>query len=425
MIEEKQGRNMHDDYQETSKQQMMMSNLRSIITKKIDMSREVTDEELYEHIDSVLMMQEYRKAFSVKERIQLRQMLYDSFRRLDILSEIMDDHDITEIMVNGQNCIYVEKHGEIMLYPKAFSSKSKLEDVIQQIVARVNRRVNEANPMADARLEDGSRVNIILPPVALDGPAVTIRRFSVNPPDMKQLLVWNSLTDEAARFLEYLVKARYNIFISGGTGSGKTTFLGALAEYIPKDERVITIEDSAELRLYHIKNLVRLESRNANQEGMYEVTIRDLIRNSLRMRPDRIIVGEVRGSETLDMLQAMNTGHDGSLSTGHGNSAYDMIKRLETMVLMGVELPINAIRGQIASAIDIIIHLGRLRDHSRKVLSIHEVTGTDEHGNVTLSTLYQFKETGGKDGIVEGRLEPVNKLKNQEKLRSAGIVLPL
>lgn len=406
------------------KEQILIREMRIQVVKQLDTTKEVTDEELYACIDEVLMMQEYRKRFSMRLRMQFRQALYDSFRRLDVLSEALDDPEVTEIMVNGYDQIYVEKYGELRRFPKVFSSQEKLEDVIQQIVAKVNRRVNEANPMADARLEDGSRVNIILPPIALNGPILTIRRFAKQPPDMKQLLKWGSLSEEAAAFLGCLVRARYNIFISGGTGSGKTTFLGALAEYIPKQERVVTIEDSAELRLCHIQNLVRLEARNASQEGKYEVTIRDLIRNSLRIRPDRIIVGEVRGAETLDMLQAMNTGHDGSLSTGHGNSAQDMITRLETMVLMGVELPLAAIRGQIASAIDILIHLGRLRDGSRKVLSIQEITGLDERGNVKLSVLYQFHETGGADGKITGVLERVNALKNREKLRSAGIVLP-
>ncbi len=407
---------------EEKQKQTLLGTLRSLIVEQLDMTKELTDEELYASIDDVLMRQEYRRQFSVRLRMQFRQALYDSFRRLDVLSEALDDPEVTEIMVNGYNQIYVEKHGELMHFTKTFSSQEKLEDVIQQIVAKVNRRVNEANPMADARLEDGSRVNIILPPIALNGPILTIRRFAKHPPDMKQLLRWGALSEEVASFLSSLVRARYNIFISGGTGSGKTTFLGALAQYIPEQERVVTIEDSAELRLYHIQNLVRLEARSASQEGKYEVTIRDLIRNSLRIRPDRIVVGEVRGAEALDMLQAMNTGHDGSLSTGHANSAQDMVTRLETMVLMGVELPLAAIRGQIASAIDIIIHLGRLRDRSRRVLSIQEVTGLDDKGNVTLSVLYQFRETGVVDGKITGTLDAVGTLKKKEKLRAAGLI---
>lgn len=408
--------------QNAKTEQSVLGELRNLVMERLDMTKELTDEELYRCIDDVLMMVVYRKQFSMRLRMQLRQTLYDSFRRLDVLSEALDDPEVTEIMVNGYDQIYLEKHGELVQFEKTFSTPEKLEDVIQQIVAKVNRRVNEANPMADARLEDGSRVNIILPPIALNGPILTIRRFAKHPPNMKQLIKWGALSEDAAQFLANLVQARYNIFISGGTGSGKTTFLGALAEYIPENERVVTIEDSAELRLYHIQNLVRLESRNASQEGKYEVTIRDLIRNSLRIRPDRIVVGEVRGAEALDMLQAMNTGHDGSLSTGHANSAQDMITRLETMVLMGVELPLAAIRGQIASAIDIIIHLGRLRDRSRKVLSIQEITGLDKRGNVMLSVLYQFRETGVADGKITGILEKVHPLKNQDKLRAAGIV---
>lgn len=408
--------------QNAKTEQSVLGELRNLVMERLDMTKELTDEELYRCIDDVLMMVVYRKQFSMRLRMQLRQTLYDSFRRLDVLSEALDDPEVTEIMVNGYDQIYLEKHGELVQFEKTFSTPEKLEDVIQQIVAKVNRRVNEANPMADARLEDGSRVNIILPPIALNGPILTIRRFAKHPPNMKQLIKWGALSEDVAQFLANLVQARYNIFISGGTGSGKTTFLGALAEYIPENERVVTIEDSAELRLYHIQNLVRLESRNASQEGKYEVTIRDLIRNSLRIRPDRIVVGEVRGAEALDMLQAMNTGHDGSLSTGHANSAQDMITRLETMVLMGVELPLAAIRGQIASAIDIIIHLGRLRDRSRKVLSIQEITGLDERGNVMLSVLYQFRETGVADGKITGTLEKVHPLKNHDKLRAAGIV---
>ena len=395
----KDQRNSNED--DEKQRQNLFGLLRTQVVEQLDMTRELTDDELYASIDEVLMMPQYRKQFSVRVLTQLRQALYDSFRRLDVLSEALDDPEVTEIMVNGYDQIYVEKQGELVRFPKAFSSQEKLEDVIQQIVAKVNRRVNEANPMADARLEDGSRVNIILPPIALNGPILTIRRFAKHPPDMHQLIKWGALSEDVAQFLANLVRARYNIFISGGTGSGKTTFLGALAEYIPDQERVVTIEDSAELRLYHIQNL----------------------RNSLRIRPDRIVVGEVRDAAALDMLQAMNTGHDGSLSTGHANSAQDMMTRLETMVLMGVELPLAAIRGQIASAIDIVIHLGRLRDRSRKVLSIQEVTGLDEKGNVTLSVLYQFQETGVVDGKITGKLEAVHSLKNCEKLKSAGIVL--
>ena len=295
---------------------MEIESLRQQVIPRLDVTREIGDEELYREIDAVLTEASRSGYLPLRERLYCRKALYDSFRRLDILSEALDEPGVTEVMVNSPEQIYVEKEGRLIRFHKSFSTPAKLEDVVQQIVARVNRRVNEANPMVDARLEDGSRVNIVLPPVALDGPVITIRRFSEHPPDMSVLLKWGAITQKAAEFLKLLVQAKYNIFISGGTGSGKTTFLGALAGFIGANERVITIEDSAELRLVHVKNLVRLETRNANQEGMYEVTIRDLIRNSLRMRPDRIIVGEIRGGEALEMLSAMNTGHNGSMSTG-------------------------------------------------------------------------------------------------------------
>lgn len=396
--------------------------LRKAVVSQLDMSKELCDELLYEKIDAVIKQESENAHIPVSVRIKLRRELYDSFRRLDVLSEALDDPEVTEVMVNGPTQIFVEKKGRIMPFHKSFPSAEKLEDIIQQIVARVNRRVNEADPMADARLEDGSRVNIVLPPIAIEGPVLTIRRFNDKPPGMERLIEWGSLTREAADFLRKLVQARYNIFISGGTGSGKTTFLGALAQYIPDDERVVTIEDSAELRLFNVKNIVRLEARSANQEGRYEVTIRDLIRNSLRMRPDRIIVGEIRSAEALDMLQAMNSGHDGSLSTGHANSAQDMLSRIETMVLMGMELPLAAIRGQISSALDIIVHLGRLRDKSRRVLAITEVRGLDDNGRIKLSALYEFRERGEENGSIKGELEAVGRLKNCEKLKAAGLV---
>lgn len=395
--------------------------LRRMVTEKLDMTREISDDELYRQINSVLVSLSREGYFPLSERLYCRKALYDSFRRLDVLSEALDEEGVTEVMVNGPEQIFVEKEGRVFPFGKSFSSALKLEDVVQQIVAGVNRRVNEASPMVDARLEDGSRVNIVLPPVALDGPAITIRRFQDQPPDMEQLIAWEAISREAAAFMQMLVRARYNIFISGGTGSGKTTFLGALAGYIAPDERVITIEDSAELRLVQVKNLVRLETRGANQEGQYEITIRDLIRNSLRMRPDRIVVGEVRGAEALDMLQAMSTGHSGSMSTGHANSPEDMLRRIETMVLMGMELPLAAVRGQIASAIDIIVHLGRLRDRQRKVLSIHEVAGFTD-GQIVLKPLYRFKEKGEEDGKIQGGLEPCGELQNTEKLKEAGLI---
>ena len=394
-------RNSNED--DEKQRQNLFGLLRTQVVEQLDMTRELTDDELYASIDEVLMMPQYRKQFSVRVLTQLRQALYDSFRRLDVLSEALDDPEVTEIMVNGYDQIYVEKQGELVRFPNAFSSQEKLEDVIQQIVAKVNRRVNEANPMADARLEDGSRVNIILPPIALNGPILTIRRFAKHPPDMHQLIKWGALSEDVAQFLANLVRARYNIFISGGTGSGKTTFLGALAEYIPDQERVVTIEDSAELRLYHIQNLVRLESRNASQEGKYEVTIRDLIRNSLRIRPDRIVVGEVRDAAALDMLQAMNTGHDGSLTTLHANSPSDALNRLETMVLMGgFDIPIKAVREYIVSAIDLIVNIERMSDGRRKVTSIVELENFSGD-EIKLKEIFAFKQKGlTSNGEVDG-----------------------
>lgn len=345
--------------------------------------------------------------------------LFNAFRKLDILQELLEDDQITEIMINGLENIFVEKEGKIRLYEKRFVSAKKLEDIAQQIASGCNRTVNEAEPIVDARLPDGSRVNLVLPPAALNGPIITIRKFPNEGITMKRLISWGSITREAAEFLQMLVKAKYNLFISGGTGSGKTTFLNALSQFIPEDERIITIEDNAELRLQSIPNLVRLEARNANPEGKGEITIRELIRTALRMRPDRIVIGEVRGAETIDMLQAMNTGHDGSLSTGHANSPSDMLNRLETMVLMGMEIPAEAVRRQIASGIDIIIHLGRLRDGSRRVMEIVELTGFQD-GEIRFSTLYAFEETGKSHGKVRGYLVKKGELQKKEKLLAAG-----
>ena len=325
-------------------------------------------------------------------------------------------------MINGAERIFIEKKGRLSLLPQKFESEEKLQDVVRQIAGRCNRVINERMPIVDARLQNGSRVNVVLPPIALNGATVTIRRFPEHPIGLTELLGWGSVNEEIAGFLRQLVRAGYNIFVSGGTGSGKTTFLNVLSDFIPKEERIITIEDSAELQLTGAENLVRLETRNANVEGCKEINIRDLIRASLRMRPDRIIVGEVRGAEALDMLQAMNTGHDGSLSTGHANSARDMLSRLETMVLMGAELPLSAIRKQIASGIDVIVHLGRLRDKSRKLLEIAEVMGCENEG-VTLRTLYRFKETGEKEGRVLGVFEKTDELFFTEKLENAGLSL--
>lgn len=379
---------------------------------------EIKDDELYMIIDDVIL--EKCRYKSVKERVMLRKKLFDSIRGLDVLQNIIDDDDVTEIMINGPDRIFIERDGKIFRYDEVFSSEERLNDLIQQMVAKVNRRVNEASPIADSRLSDGSRVNVVLEPVALDGPAVTIRKFPKETINMDKLIEFDSLTEEVAEFLSMLVVSGYNIFISGGTGSGKTTFLNALAGYIPKDERIITIEDSAELQIKGIGNLVRLEARQENSEGENGVDIRQLIRAALRMRPDRIIVGEVRGGEALDMLQAMNTGHDGSLSTGHANSPRDMLIRLETMVLMGVDMPLPAIRGQISAGIDVIIHLGRLRDRSRKVLEIVEVLGI-KNNEIETNTLYKFFEIGENNGRIAGELKrSENKMQNIQKLRNAG-----
>ena len=391
------------------------------LRQKIDLSREVSDEEVREMIDEMVIHCSRQYALSLKDRQQLGREIFDAIRRMDILQELVEEEEVTEIMINGTQGIFIERKGRLFQWDKNFASKEKLEDVIQQIVAKCNRAVNEASPIVDARLENGARVNIVLAPVALNGPIVTIRRFPSHPIGMTDLLAYGSLTQEAAQDLEKWVKAGYNIIISGGTGSGKTTFLNALSQYIPSTDRVITIEDSAELQLQGIPNLVRLETRDSKGEGTTAITIRDLIRSSLRMRPDRIIVGEVRGSEAIDMLQALNTGHDGSLSTGHANSATDMLMRLETMVLMGMELPLSAVRRQIASGVDIIVQLGRLRDKSRKVLEIVEITGY-ENGEIITRPLYQFQEMGtDEEGHVMGQLQMCNPLMHTDKLLAAGL----
>lgn len=381
---------------------------------------QVEDDELREMIDSAVLKEAEETYLTLKARIRLKKELFDSFRRLDILQELVDDPEITEIMVNGKDHIFIEKGGRISRSERTFDSSEQLEDLIQQIVSRVNRTVNLSSPIADARLQDGSRVHVVLAPVAVDGPVLTIRKFP-EPITMDKLIGLGSITREAAQFLKTAVRAGYNIFVSGGTGSGKTTFLNALSEFIPEDERIITIEDSAELQIRHIPNLVRLETRVENRDGSREISVRDLIKASLRMRPDRILVGEVRGAEALEMLQAMNTGHDGSVSTGHGNSPKDMITRLETMVLMAADLPLAAVRNQIASAVELMVHVGRLRDKSRKVLEISEVTGCEE-GQVRLEPIFTFREREGKDRRrVEGALEKVGELQRREKLRASGL----
>ena len=400
--------------------------IRRRILESLTFERQMPDEELEELIDEEILNFS-GGGLRLQERLLLQKELFDSFRRLDILQELVDDPEITEIMVNGPEEIFVESKGRIRRWEKRFESKEQLLDLIQQIVSSVNRIVNTSSPIADARLADGSRVHVVLEPVALDGPILTIRKFP-EPVTMEKLLSYGSISEEAAVFLQKLVEARYNIFVSGGTGAGKTTFLNALSEFIPSGERVITIEDSAELRLRHIENLVRLETREANAEGQGAIGIGMLIRAALRMRPDRILIGEVRGKEALDLLQAMNTGHDGSFSTGHANSPRDMLARLETMVLMAAELPLPAIRSQIASAVDIMVHVARLRDKSRKVTAIEEVDRY-ANGEIILNSLYRFQEheKGGEKNEasrrVEGSLEKTGELRHREKLRMAGIEL--
>ena len=377
--------------------------LKEEIMKAVDLSRELSDEELLDMIDHTLQLRGKERYLGIKERLRLRREIFNSIRRLDILQELVEDAEITEIMINGASRIFIEKAGRIEEWDRQFESERKLFDIIQQIVSGANRVINETNPIVDARLYDGSRVNIVLPPVSLTGPVVTIRKFPKKPMTMEKLISYGSISGEAAEFLKELVEAGYNIFISGGTGAGKTTFLNALSGYIPSNERVITIEDSAELQLVSIPNLVRLEVRNANVEGKNAVTIRDLIKSSLRMRPDRIIVGEVRDDAAIDMLQGLNTGHSG-LSTGHANSAKDMLSRLETMVLLGADIPAPAVRRQIASAIDLIVHLGRLRDRSRRVLEITEVLDCVD-GEIELNPLFVFREEGETDGRIIGSLK--------------------
>jgi pilus assembly protein CpaF len=399
----------------------VLERLKGQIREDLQNRSRIEEEELNACIRQAIEGEAARAYLPLKKKLELKTRLYDSFRRLDILQELVDDPEVTEIMVNGKDHIFVERKGAICRWEQSFEREEQLEDMIQQIVSRINRSVNVSNPIADARLENGARVHVVLPPVALDGPVVTIRKFpeAITP---EKLIELKSLTKEASEFLERLVKAGYNLFISGGTGSGKTTFLNAMSGFIPESERLITIEDSAELQIRQVPNLVRLETRNANSEGEGAIEISDLIRASLRMRPSRIIVGEVRGKECLDMLQALNTGHAGSLSTGHGNSPRDMLSRLETMALMGADLPLPAVRSQIASAIDILVHLGRLRDKSRRVLEIVEVGGY-ENGEIQLNPLFCFQEEPGSGKSVCGQLKKVGELQAVGKLRSAGYLV--
>ena len=404
-------------------EQEFINSIKQYITENLPLSK-MEDSVLEEKVEEIVAAQLQGRYCSIQQRVSIVQQVYSSIRGFGILDTIMSDDTITEVMINGHENIFIEQNGVGRRLEKTFESERRLEDVIQRIVGLAGREVNQANPIVDTRLPDGSRVNVVLPPISLCGPIVTIRKFSKEPMTIEKLIGYGSLPRSVADFLEVLVKAKYNIFIAGGTGSGKTTFLNALSNYIPKNERIITIEDSAELQIENVDNLVSLETRNANSAGVGAVTIRDLIKSSLRMRPDRIIVGEVRGAEALDMLQAMNTGHDGSLSTGHANSTVDMLSRLETMVLQGADgLPLAAIRQQISSAVDIIIHLSRLRDHSRKTMSITEVLGLDDRGQIILNPLYEFVEDS-KSTIekVSGQLlRTKNEMKNVHKLQLAGV----
>lgn len=396
--------------------------LRKRLLEKLENAGSLSDEEIKGTINEMLIEAGREFYLSLKRKEELQKELFNSIRKLDILQELIDDDTITEVMVNGTDGIFIEKNGRISKWDKNFYSKGKIEDLVQSIAANSNRIVNETVPIVDARLENGARVNIVLPPAAINGPIITIRQFPASPIRIGELMAWKAVTKEAAEFLRKLVIAGYNIFISGGTGSGKTTFLNALSDFIPKEERIITIEDNAELQIQGVKNLVRLEARKGNTQGEHEITIRELIKSSLRMRPDRIIVGEVRGEEALDMLQALNTGHDGSLSTGHGNSPRDMLARLETMVLLGIELPVSAIRRQIASGIDIMVHLGRMRDRSRKVLEIIEIMGYRyETEEIMTKVLYEFEETGTEKGKITGQLVKKAALTDTRKLLQRGV----
>lgn len=402
--------------------QEYIKKVREIVSRRLDLTRYVDDEEIHQVISEVVREEAQKSYMTLTEKREVMEGVFNSMRGLDVLQPLVDDPSVTEIMINGPHNVFVEQAGRLHKKNISFETNEKLENVILNIVSKVNRTVNEANPIVDARLLDGSRVNVVLPPIALDGPTVTIRKFPEDPMTVQKLIQYGSITEEVAELLERMVKAKYNIFISGGTGSGKTTFLNALSNFIPKDERVITIEDSAELQIKGVENLVRLETRNANMEGKGEVTIRDLIRSSLRMRPERIVVGEVRGAEALDMLQAMNTGHDGSLSTGHSNSTKDMLSRLETMVVSGNNIPIEAIRQQIASAVDVIIQLSRLRDKSRRTVEITEVVGYEDSA-IRLNPLYRFIETGEDSSgrIIGGLMRTEFPMIHTEKFRSAGL----
>ncbi len=395
--------------------------VRERVIEQLLPGEEISDERLLSRIEEQIELIAGDRYLRLEEKKSIRHEIFNSLRRMDVLQDILEDEDVTEIMVNGPDHIFVERSGRITETGLRFECRERLEDIAQQIASTGNRIVNESHPILDARLTDGSRVNIVVPPVAIEGPVITIRKFPKEAMTMDDLIRMGAVTTEAEDYLKQLVEARYNIFISGGTGAGKTTFLNILSNYIPRNERVITIEDSAELQIRNVDNLVRLEARNANVEGKNEVTIRDLVKSALRMRPDRIIVGEIRDSAAIDMLTAYNTGHDGSLSTGHANSPSDMLNRMETLVLMGLDIPLAAIRQQIASGIDILVHLGRLRDKSRKVLEITEICDVVD-GKIELNTLFQYVEDGEENGKVIGSLKrTTNKLRSTDKLKRAGI----
>jgi pilus assembly protein CpaF len=403
--------NVTDDLEKEIRQEVMNA---------LDLSMDVSDEEILTLIKNSIIEKGKSRPISLADRKRIENHVFNSLRKLDVLEDLLNDEEITEIMINGPENIFIEKKGRVVHCSEKFSSEEKLNDIIQNIVAQSNKIVNESNPIVDTRLSDGSRVNIVLKPAAVDYSILSIRKFPKEQMNMERLKSFGSISEEQVDLLRKLVASGYNIFVSGGTGSGKTSFLNALGEFIPSDERVITIEDSAELQLKNVDNLVRLEARNANLEGKNEITIRDLLKSSLRMRPDRIIVGECRGAEALEMLQAFNTGHDGSCSTGHSNSCKDMLSRLETMVLMGAEIPLPAIRQQIASGIDIIVQLGRLRDKSRKLLEITEVLGIEDN-EIQLNPLYRFLEIEEVNGRIVGQWEKVGSLINQDKLKANGM----
>lgn len=393
------------------------------VLQQVPTGVDVDEQYLTDVIDQVITEMGQEQYMRFRDRRKMRREIFNSMRKLDVLQELIEDEDVTEIMINGPRHIFVEKEGSLYETGLTFDSEERLSDIAQQIASEGNRIVNESTPILDVRLKDGSRVNIVMPPIALEGPVITIRKFPKDPLTMEKLVAMGAVTPEADRFLKALVEARYNIFISGGTGAGKTTFLNILSNYIPVSERIITIEDSAELQIRNVENIVRMEARNANVEGKNQVTIRDLIRSALRMRPDRIIVGEIRDATAIDMLTAMNTGHDGSLSTGHANSPKDMLNRLETLVLMGMDIPLPAIRQQISSAIDIIVHLGRLRDRSRKVLAICEI-GEVEQGEIQIFPIFSFKEEGEENGRIKGTLKRTSHiLRSMDKCKKAGVKL--